>query len=142
MSDNAADAALGILGYVFVPGPTGSRCDWVLRQKEDVTKGFEWRGQPDYDAVGAAVVNWVRSRLTLSFGLEEVTSGLEPAVAYASPGWQQNTRPILLLVCGSAPGGTAGIWGRSLCINASTLEGVLPCFFAIHLLRVTQRTQG
>lgn len=68
-------------------------------------------------------MRWVRSRLPLICGLEEVTAGLEPAVAYASPGWKQHGGPVLLLVCGSAPGGGAGVWGRSLCINATTLEG-------------------
>ena len=84
---------------------------------------LQWRGQNEYDALGAAVVDWIRARLTLACGLEEVTAGIEPATAYATPGWQNHPGPFLLLVCGSAPGGTAGVWGRSLCINESTLQG-------------------
>jgi hypothetical protein len=121
-----ASAALTALGYAFVPAGSGDKNDMVLRQAADTSKGFEWRGQQDYDAVGAAVVTWVRSQLTVLCGLEEVTAGVEPAVAYATPGWREHAGPFLLLVCGSAPGGTAGVWGRSLCINASTKEGARP----------------
>lgn len=39
------DASLDALGYTFVPGPTGNPSDWVLRQRDDTTKGFQWRGQ-------------------------------------------------------------------------------------------------
>lgn len=121
-----AMAALRDLGYAYVPGASGAQSDWILRQTEDPTKGFEWRGQADYDAVGAAAVEWVRSRLTMLCGLEEVSTGIEPATAYCTPGWRNHSGPSLLLVCGSAPGGTAGLWGRSLCINASTHEGTPP----------------
>ena len=124
MAAGSADAALAALGYAFVPGPSGRASDWVMRNKDDASKGFEWRGQEDYDAVGAAVCGWVRSRLTSACGLEEVSAGLEPATAYASPGWRTHAGPFLLLVCGSKPGGTAGVWGRALCINATTHEGV------------------
>jgi len=67
----------------------------------------------------------VRQRLTQACGLEEVTAGLEPAIAYASTGWQTHAGPFLLLVCGTKPGGTAGVWGRSLCMNATTHEGAM-----------------
>eukprot|EP00802_Teleaulax_amphioxeia_P015080 Tamp_15163.p1 GENE.Tamp_15163~~Tamp_15163.p1 ORF type:complete len:373 (-),score=59.99 Tamp_15163:445-1434(-) len=125
MAAGSADAALAALGYAFVPGPSGRASDWVMRNKDDASKGFEWRGQEDYDAVGAAVCGWVRSRLTSACGLEEVSAGLEPATAYASPGWRTHAGPFLLLVCGSKPGGTAGVWGRALCINATTHEGAM-----------------
>jgi len=121
-----ADAALAALGYRFIPGPTNTPSDWVLRQTGIATSGFEWRGQSDYDAIGLAVVEWIRSRLTILCGLEEIREGVDPAVAFASPGWQEHTGPVLMLVCGSAPGGTAGVWGRSLCINTSTQEGTYP----------------
>ena len=124
MPDETADA-LAALGYAYVPGNSGDKSDMVLRQATDTSKGFEWRGQQDYDKVGATVVKWIRSRLTVLGGLEEVTAGLEPATAYATPGWREHAGPFLLLVCGSAPGGAAGVWGRSLCINASTKEGGL-----------------
>lgn len=44
---------LADLGYHFVAGPSGDPSDLVLRQLADGATGFEWRGQADYDAVGA-----------------------------------------------------------------------------------------
>ena len=47
------------------------------------------------------------------------------SVVYASKNFQEHPGPLLLLVCGSSPGGAAGVWGRSLCINASLHEGAM-----------------
>ena len=47
------------------------------------------------------------------------------SVVYASSHLKEHTGPLLLLVCGSAPGGAAGVWGRSLCINSSLHEGAM-----------------
>ena len=46
-------------------------------------------------------------------------------ISHPSPTTQEHVGPLLLLVCGSAPGGAAGVWGRSLCINASLHEGAM-----------------
>ena len=46
---------LAMLGYHFVAGPSGDPSDLVLRQLADKAAGFAWKGQEDYDAVGAAV---------------------------------------------------------------------------------------
>ena len=45
--------------------------------------------------------------------------------AFATPGLHAHCGPVLLLVCGSTPGGNCGVWGRSLCINDSTLQGAM-----------------
>lgn len=79
------------------------------------------------DAVGAAVTAWAKDALGTVAGLTPVKIG--PATCWVSPagvGAEIGTAtPRLLLVCGSMPGGSCGIWGRSLCINASTLEGAM-----------------
>lgn len=151
----AAHESLAALGYAFVPGASRGASDWVLRQLADPTKGFEWRGQQHYDALGAAAFRWVRGALCGLCGLEPL-SCCEPAVPYATPGLKENTAPLLILVCGSAPGGDAGVWvmptttqrqpymrtalkyplrlrppgcdwwqGRSLCLNASCTQGAM-----------------
>lgn len=117
--------ALAALGYRFVPGTSGDPSDWVLRQTAAAEEGFAWRGQDNYDLVGATVSLWVRAQLTELCGLEEIRTGLEPAAAYGTPGWREHDGALLLLVCGNTPGGEAGVWGRALCINATTLEGAM-----------------
>ena len=114
---------LASLGYAYIPGPTGSASDWVLRQLSAPTKGFAWRGQEHYDALGAAATRWVRGALCGLCDLEPLTSS--SAVPYATRGLKEHTGPLCLFVCGSAPGGDAGVWGRSLCINSSTTEGAM-----------------
>ena len=47
---------LAALGYAYVPGPSGEPSDLVLRQTADPSRGFAWKGQEDYDRVGAAVL--------------------------------------------------------------------------------------
>ena len=100
------------LGYEYVPGPSGSQSDWVLEPK------FAWKGQADYDAVADACTAWVRAQLVPRCGLVELKGG-----GYSTPSIAQHRGPVLLLVCGSAPGGDAGVWGRALCINDSTCTG-------------------
>ncbi len=57
--------------------------------------------------------------------LDEVTTDLAPASCWASSGWREHTGPTLLLVCGNTPGGEAGVWGRALCVNHTTLQGAM-----------------
>jgi hypothetical protein len=65
----------------------------------------------------------IREMLTTHCKLEEVKDGLAPAACWASQGWREHGGPTLLLVCGNTPGGEAGVWGRALCINKTTLQG-------------------
>ena len=111
-------------GYEYVPGPTGDRSDWVLRKIADGTP-FAFESQQKYDAVGAAVGVWLKERLVSLCGLEPLADVVPPATLYATPGVRASAAPLLLLVCGSAPGGDAGMWGRSLCINDSTQRGAM-----------------
>ena len=115
--------SLSSLGYIYVPGASGARSDFVLRQSDKPNEGFTWKGQENYDAVGAAAVAWVQCQLTAQFGLETVH--LSNSVAYASPCLSQHRGPTMLLICGSAPGGAAGVWGRSLIMNQTTHEGAM-----------------
>ena len=111
-------------GYEYVPGPTGDRSDWVLRKIADGTP-FAFESQQKYDAVGAAVGVWLKERLVSLCGLEPLADVVPPATLFATPGVRASAAPLLLLVCGSAPGGDAGMWGRSLCINDSTQRGAM-----------------
>ena len=95
MPDETADA-LAALGYAYVPGNSGDKSDMVLRQATDTSKGFG--GEGSKTTTRLTVVKWIRSRLTVLGGLEEV-AGLEPATAYATPGWR-GTRPFLLWFAG------------------------------------------
>eukprot|EP01062_Namystynia_karyoxenos_P024258 TRINITY_DN19440_c0_g1_i1.p1 TRINITY_DN19440_c0_g1~~TRINITY_DN19440_c0_g1_i1.p1 ORF type:complete len:370 (+),score=116.08 TRINITY_DN19440_c0_g1_i1:83-1111(+) len=121
--------ALQELGYKYVPGPSGDPSDLVLRQIADPEKGFEWSGQEHYDKLGAAVVAHVKGMLQGLCGLEPLRlppgGGGPAAVVHASPGATESQAPLLLLVCGSAPGGAAGVWGRSLCVNATLRQGAM-----------------
>jgi len=115
-------SALAALGYAYIPGPSGDKADWVLRQLRDPSAGFSWRGQSNYDQLGAAAVRWVRGALVGLCGLEPLDV-LSPTTIYATPDIASHSGTVLLLVCGSAPGGDAGVWGRSLCINGTTAQG-------------------
>ena len=44
----------------------------VLRKKDDPAEGFEWKGQQDYDAVGAAVNKCIGEMLPVVCGLEPI----------------------------------------------------------------------
>lgn len=85
-------------------------------------------GQENYDALGAAVTAWTKASLATIGGLCPVTVD-KKATAYVSPAGVgagvDPATPRLLLVHGSMPGGSCGIWGRSLCINVSTLGGAM-----------------
>lgn len=61
---------LGALGYSFIPGGSGDPSDYRLRKTDDHESGFEWKGQENYDRVGAAVCSWVRTQLVELCGLE------------------------------------------------------------------------
>ena len=114
--------SLALLGYAFLPGPTDSPSDLVLRKKAKPSEGFQWKGQANYDAVAAAAIAEVQLQLVESCGLQARPVG--PGIAYATPGLAKYD-DVLLLVCGSAPGGSAGVWARSLCMNASTASGAM-----------------
>ena len=86
---------------------------------------FVWKGQENYDAVGEAVNATIREMLVTHCELEEVVTDLAPASCWASPDWREHTGPTLVLVCGNTPGGEAGVWGRALCINQTTLQGAM-----------------
>lgn len=112
----AADNELRALGYEYVPGPTASPSDRVLSPR------FSWKGQEDYDAVAAACTAWVTAQLAPLFGLTPIEF-LGGATAFVTPNLSTWAGPTLLLICGSAPGGDCGVWGRALCLNDSTLSG-------------------
>jgi len=117
---------LAALGYAYVPGPALSLAqpsDWVLRKLNDPTAAFSWDGQDHYDQLGAAAVGWVRGMLCSLCELEPVPVAGGGTI-YCSPRLSEQT-VVCLLVCGSAPGGDAGVWGRSLCINGSTADGAM-----------------
>ena len=103
--------ALRALGYEY----RGSGSDWKL------TPNFTWKGPEDYSKVAGACMDWVRESLVTICGLEKIPVG--SGLAYTTAELAEHSGPVLLLVCGSAPGGTAGVWGRSLCINDGTLSG-------------------
>lgn len=100
---------LSAAGYCFLPGESGEPADWVLRQLSHPSRRFEWSGQQHYDALAAAVVEWVRGALCGLCGMEPLL-GFEPALPYATPGLRTHRGPLLLLVCGAFPGGSAGVW--------------------------------
>lgn len=114
-------AALAALGYEYAATADGH----ALRQIAAPADGFAWRGQEDYEAVGAAACAWAREQLVSQCGLEPLEEGLGPACAYATPGAREHAGPLVLLVCGSKPGGDAGVWGRSLLINEGTSQGAM-----------------
>ena len=73
MSAEQSWVQLARLGYQFVAGPSGEPDDLVLRQLADKAIGFTWRGQEDYDAVGAAVTAHMQHLLASPLcGLEVV----------------------------------------------------------------------
>ena len=117
----------------YVPGPSGEPSDLVLRQTADPSRGFAWKGQEDYDRVGAAVLADVRAKLESVCALERIELAPPPgappraprASVFRSRGARAHAGPLLLLVCGKEPGGAAGVWGRSLCINDSTRTGAM-----------------
>jgi len=118
------------LGYCYVPGESGDPSDWVLRQAADKQKRFEWKNQADYDEVGDAVVAYIQGQLIALCNLVPLplpaSLGADAhTVVYASENLTQHTGPLLVLVCGAAPGGAAGVWGRSLCINSTLKEGAM-----------------
>lgn len=64
----AAEARLGELGYAFIKGQSGNPSDWVLRQIANTGEGFEWKGQENYDEIGAAVTAWAKVSLATIAG--------------------------------------------------------------------------
>lgn len=86
---------------------------------------FVWKGQENYDAVGEAVNATIREMLVTHCKLVEVVTDLAPASCWASPDWREHRGPTLVLVCGNTPGGEAGVWGRALCVNQTTLQGAM-----------------
>jgi hypothetical protein len=114
--------SLAELGYAYVCGPSDDPDDFVLRSSAYPTEGFQWRGQENYDDVADACFAWIRSQLVERYGLRALPCKGGPT-AYASPELGQSAAPLLILICGAAPGGDAGVWGRALIVNDSTLSG-------------------
>lgn len=118
-------AVLAELGYEYVRGPSGETSDLVLRQCGS-DNGFEWRGQENYDHIGAAVVGFAQDQLTSICGLKATSIGPGGnSTVWTTARLDEHKGPVLVLVCGMAPGGAAAVWGRSLCINSSTREGAM-----------------
>ena len=73
-----AARALAALGYAY-----GARDDaragderyYTLNQLADKTKGFEWKGQADYDRVAVACAAYCKSRLEVYCRLAPVAMG-------------------------------------------------------------------
>ena len=114
---------LAELGYAYRAPEGGSVSDERLVQLDNDTKGFEWKGQENYDAVASACALYCKTRLVLACGLMETALG--DARCWARPDDAGPDAPIVFLVCGSFPGGSAGVWGRSLCVNATLREGAM-----------------
>ena len=98
--------SLNELGYCYCPGHSGQASDWVLRQTADTDKGFEWKGQEDYDKLGAAVLDCLRREMTKLCGLEALPVPANPTSAhhgfvYATHGLRSRMQPLLLLICSS-----------------------------------------
>ena len=95
---------LARLGYQFIPGPSGDPDDLVLRQLADKAVGFTWRGQEDYDAVGAAVTAHMQHLLASPLcGLEAVPLPLNLALSrHISPRLRTSRREALPLPEGVA----------------------------------------
>jgi len=119
-----SEPSLAELKYTYVPGPSGGRSDFVLRQIADPSSGFAWAGQENFNALGQAVFVWARERLVDLCGLEKL-SGFEPAVPFATPGLADRAAPVLVLLPGDVPGGDCGTWSRRLCINTTTTSGAM-----------------
>ena len=88
------DLVLASLGYHYRETSAG---DFALEP------AFTWKGQENYNLLADAVVGCVRAKL-VSIGLVEL-----PTHGFATPGLTKHKGPVLLLVCGTAPGGDAGV---------------------------------
>jgi hypothetical protein len=44
----------------------------LLRKKDDITKGLEWKGQKNYDIVGELVYKYIQEQMVNEYGLKEV----------------------------------------------------------------------
>lgn len=120
-----ADAALASFGYKFIPGPTGSRGDFILRKVDDDTASFTFEGPEHFAALAKATFQWARERLVSICGLEAMPGFAHSATPYVTPGIMEKEAPMLLLCCGDVPGGDAGTWTRRLCINEGTVSGTM-----------------
>eukprot|EP01061_Rhynchopus_euleeides_P007835 TRINITY_DN16897_c0_g2_i3.p1 TRINITY_DN16897_c0_g2~~TRINITY_DN16897_c0_g2_i3.p1 ORF type:complete len:522 (+),score=223.75 TRINITY_DN16897_c0_g2_i3:60-1568(+) len=129
----AANAALRAAGYHYVPAGKQTallprEADQLLRQTADSEKGFEWKGQEDYDKLGDAVSGYLYAMLEETYGLRRhEMSGDERGEGFVSvPVFEQrlDSETVLVLVQGSGAV-TPGMWARSLCINNSLHEGTI-----------------
>ncbi|KAJ9455953.1 UPF0528 protein Y75B8A.31 [Diplonema papillatum] len=119
-------AALAELGYEYVPAETeGREYDYVLRRKDDKSKGFAWSGQEDYDRLGDAVTAYLVDTMTGVYGMEKRGLGPgtdgEESFVYTK---DLDKSVICVLIQGSGAV-TPGMWARSLCINDSLHEGTV-----------------
>ena len=101
----------------------------ALPQKEQQQEPFEHRKTCLRREGSSKIRSYVQLQLTALCGLVPLPLPPEAreanSVIYASSHLKEHAGPMLLLVCGSAPGGAAGVWGRSLCINSSLHEGAM-----------------
>ncbi len=61
---------LADLGYVI--HKEGPNDYGRLRQKDDVSKGLEWKGQKNYDEIGALTYEYVQRQMVEQYGLKEI----------------------------------------------------------------------
>jgi pimeloyl-ACP methyl ester carboxylesterase len=120
-----ADAELAARGYKFIPGPTGSRGDFVLRKVDDETAAFTFEGPEHFASLAKATFLWNREQLVSLCGLEKLAGFSNSATPYVTPGIVEKEAPVLLLCCGDVPGGDAGSWSRRLTINEGTSTGAM-----------------
>ena len=120
-----ADAAVAEHGYKFIPGPSGSELDFVLRRTDDESKGFQFEGPDHFAKLAKSTMLWAREKLVTLCGLEALPGFASSATPYVTPGLLDKEAPILLLCCGDVPGGDAGTWSRRLLINEGTVTGTM-----------------
>ena len=127
---HSASAALEAAGYHYVPAGRGARreADQVLRQVGDAAKGFEWKGQEDYDVLGGAVSDYLYAMLEDTYHLRrhEVSQDAAGEDFVSVPVFESklDSETVCVLIQGSGAV-TPGMWARSLCINESLHEGTI-----------------
>eukprot|EP00755_Sulcionema_specki_P022826 Sspe_Gene.77431::Locus_48387_Transcript_2_2_Confidence_0.667_Length_1059::g.77431::m.77431 len=115
--------ALHRMGYKYVQ-QSKDPADMVLRQVKNPAKGFEWVNQEHYDKLGDEVIEFLYEQLTSTYGLECRTE-LHPDVKiFASPGMEDHTGTLLIILQG-AGAVRPGMWARKLCINNSLRDGTI-----------------
>eukprot|EP01059_Diplonema_ambulator_P026127 TRINITY_DN4330_c0_g1_i2.p1 TRINITY_DN4330_c0_g1~~TRINITY_DN4330_c0_g1_i2.p1 ORF type:complete len:492 (+),score=178.40 TRINITY_DN4330_c0_g1_i2:1142-2617(+) len=115
--------ALKKAGYEYVRIEKSTReADYTLKQVGS-DKGFEWKGQEDYDRLGEAVTEYLYEQLEGKYGCKRLNlgTGEDEVPVFVK---NLNAPTILVLIQGSGAV-TPGMWARSLCINESLHEGTI-----------------